>query len=40
MTSKGIILAVDDAPESLSLLAKILTPKGYEVNLADSGELA
>jgi DNA-binding response OmpR family regulator len=34
------ILAVDDTAESLALLAGILTPAGYHVLPADSGELA
>jgi signal transduction histidine kinase len=34
------ILAVDDTSESLALLVKILTPVGYQVRPADSGELA
>ena len=40
MTSKGIILAVDDAPGSLWLLTEILTAEGYDVRPADNGELA
>jgi PAS domain S-box-containing protein len=34
------ILAVDDTPESLALLVRMLTPLGYRVLAADSGELA
>jgi DNA-binding response OmpR family regulator len=37
---RATILAVDDTPESLALLVKILTPAGYQVRPADSGELA
>jgi PAS domain S-box-containing protein len=40
MTSKGIILAVDDAPESLMMLTQTLAAEGYDVRPADSGELA
>jgi PAS domain S-box-containing protein len=40
MMDKAVILAVDDTPESLALLAGILTPAGYHVLPADSGELA
>jgi PAS domain S-box-containing protein len=40
LTSKGIILAVDDDPDSISLLTEILTADGYDVRTADSGELA
>jgi len=40
MTEKPIILAVDDTSESLALLTSILTPAGYQVRPADSGELA
>jgi CheY-like chemotaxis protein len=40
MTSKGIILAVDDTHATLTLLAAILTADGYDVHPADSGELA
>jgi signal transduction histidine kinase len=40
MNRRPIILAVDDTPVSLQLLAGILTPVGYDVRLADSGELA
>jgi len=34
-----VILAVDDSFESLSLLVELLTPAGYQVRAADSGEL-
>ncbi len=37
---KGVILAVDDTPASLKLLADTLTGAGYQVRPADSGELA
>ncbi len=37
---RATILAVDDTPESLALLVGILTPAGYQVRPADSGELA
>lgn len=40
MNKKAAILAVDDNSESLALLVKILTPEGYQVRPADSGELA
>ena len=40
MASKGIILAVDDDPESIALLTEILTAEGYDVRPADSGDLA
>jgi two-component system cell cycle sensor histidine kinase/response regulator CckA len=40
MSEKVKILAVDDTPGSLALLVAILTPAGYEVRAADSGELA
>ena len=40
LTSKGIILAVDDTSESLRMLTDILVSQGYDVRPADSGELA
>lgn len=40
MNSQATILAVDDTTDSLVLLREILTPAGYRVRLADSGELA
>jgi response regulator RpfG family c-di-GMP phosphodiesterase len=40
MKDGATILAVDDTPESLALLAGILIPAGYHVLPADSGELA
>ena len=38
--TKATILAVDDTPGSLMLLVRILTPAGYDVHPAESGELA
>jgi DNA-binding response OmpR family regulator len=40
MNDQGYILAVDDTTESLLLLNGILTPAGFQVRSADSGELA
>ncbi|MCG6533918.1 MAG: response regulator [Syntrophales bacterium LBB04] len=40
MDDKNTILAVDDTPESLELLVRILTLKGYQVRSTDSGEQA
>jgi DNA-binding response OmpR family regulator len=40
MTNKGTILIVDDAPAHLKLLEDTLTPEGYEVLSASSGEQA
>ncbi len=40
MNGKGIILAVDDTPECLLMIADTLTAEGYELLPADSGELA
>ncbi|MBA4369446.1 MAG: hybrid sensor histidine kinase/response regulator [Desulfobacterium sp.] len=40
MNHKATILAVDDTHDSLELLIDILTPEGYQVRPADSGELA
>ena len=40
MTDKGTILIVDDAPAYLKLLVDTLTPEGYEVLSAISGEQA
>jgi len=37
---KGDILLVDDAPENLRLLSKILTSQGYTVRKSPSGEMA
>ena len=39
-TPLATILVVDDTSESLALLVQILTPAGYQVRPADSGELA
>jgi PAS domain S-box-containing protein len=39
-TGAGSILAVDDTPVVLSLIAKVLTSAGYEVRAVESGELA
>jgi two-component system, cell cycle sensor histidine kinase and response regulator CckA len=36
----SLILAVDDEPDTLSLLQGILAPEGYDVRSADSGRLA
>jgi adenylate cyclase len=38
MTEQCTILAVDDQPQNLRLLEAVLTPRGYKVVLADSGE--
>lgn len=38
--SNGSILAVDDTPANLHLLAKLLSDRGYTVRLAPSGALA
>ncbi|WAR45824.1 HD domain-containing phosphohydrolase [Methylomonas rapida] len=40
MSNKGNILAVDDTPASLKLLADLLAEEGYQVRAALSGELA
>ena len=40
MTDKGEILVVDDMQSSLMLLTNLLTPIGYQVRTAESGELA
>jgi len=40
MTNEATILAVDDTPDSLALLAEILTAAGYQVRPADNGEMA
>ena len=40
MDRKGLILVVDDLPESLVLISQILASAGHDVRLADSGELA
>jgi PAS domain S-box-containing protein len=38
--SQGTILVVDDTPANLILMVKMLTPAGYQVLVAESGELA
>jgi adenylate cyclase len=38
MTEQRTVLAVDDQPQNLRLLEAVLTPRGYTVVLADSGE--
>lgn len=38
--TKGLILVVDDAPDNLQLLAKVLTKRGYQAQLAMNGEKA
>lgn len=40
MSNKGNILAIDDTPASLKLLADLLAEEGYQVRAALSGELA
>ncbi len=40
MTDPPTILAVDDTPSVLAVLVALLTPEGYLVRAADSGELA
>jgi PAS domain S-box-containing protein len=40
MTRNEVILAVDDTPEVLEMLTRILGGEGYQVCPADSGELA
>lgn len=40
MNNIGVILVVDETPESMELLKETLTAEGYQVRLADSGELA
>jgi len=40
MNKATTILAVDDNPESLALLVRLLEPQGYRVLAADSGTLA
>jgi two-component system, cell cycle response regulator len=39
-TSKARILCVDDEPKNLKLLAAILMPAGYDLIMAENGELA
>ncbi len=40
MTETPTILAVDDTSSTLTLLVELLTPEGYQVRTANSGELA
>lgn len=40
MSDRGSILVVDDSPEMLQMLTKILSSEGYTVRPSDSGELA
>ncbi len=40
MNNKGVILVVDNTPESLKALTELLTAEGYQVRPADSGERA
>ena len=40
MRAKGVILVVEDTPESLVMLTDTLSAEGYQVRPADSGELA
>ena len=40
MTDDATILVVDDQPQNLRLLDAILTPRGFDVRTADSGEEA
>jgi signal transduction histidine kinase len=40
MTDKETILIIDDSPDNLNLLSRILSDAGYKVNLAPSGKLA
>jgi CheY-like chemotaxis protein len=37
---KTLILAVDDKPQNLQFLGKLLADNGYEVGLAESGQQA
>ena len=37
MNAKGVVLVVDDTPESLMLLTDILRAEGFDVRPADSG---
>ncbi len=37
---KNLILAVDDKPRNLQFIGKLLSDKGYEVGLAESGQQA
>ena len=40
LSGNGVILAVDDAPDSLMMLTAILAAEGYDVRTAHSGKLA
>lgn len=40
ITDKETILIIDDSPDNLNLLSRILSDTGYKVNLAPSGKLA
>lgn len=40
MSQNDLILIVDDIPENLKLLGKILTGKNYHISIADSGKKA
>ena len=40
MSDREVVLVVDDLPQNLRLLDAVLSPKGYEVRTADSGEEA
>jgi len=37
MVNKSLILTVDDKPQNLQLLGKLLSNNGYEVAIAQSG---
>ena len=39
-TAQGTILVVDDTPDNLTLLSRILSSNGYTVQLADNGAIA
>ncbi len=39
-SSKSLVLAVDDKPQNLQFLGKLLSDNGYEVGLAQSGSQA
>ena len=40
MTDQVTVLAVDDQPPNLRLLEAVLSPRGYRVIMASSGEQA
>jgi PAS domain S-box-containing protein len=40
LNAKGVVLVVDDTPDSLQLITEVLAGEGYLVRPADSGELA